>query len=127
MNPVAGKRILILEDEVLLALEAAETLQEIGAIIMGPAHRIQSAMQMLDGERPDAALLDVNINGAFSTEVAARLAALGVPFILATGYGAGHDVAGGWMAIDKPYNREQIQSAFRRVFDSVAAPQPSST
>lgn len=116
MSVLKGKRILILEDEVLLALEAADTIAETGATVLGPAHHIEVALRLIEGERPDAALLDVNINGVFSTEVARCLAALNVPYVLATGYGAQSDVAGSFAIIDKPYNRGQVQSVFQRLF-----------
>jgi two-component SAPR family response regulator len=117
LSNVRGKNILILEDEVLLALEAADALKEIEAIVIGPLHRIELAMKVLDRERPDAALLDVNINGTHSTEVAQRLASEGVPFILATGYGEQYGVPGAASVIDKPYSRQQLQSAVLQLFD----------
>jgi two-component SAPR family response regulator len=68
MNTLPAIRILILEDEVLLALEAAQTLEEIGAEIVGPVYRVEEAMALLNADCPDAALLDVNINGDTSAE-----------------------------------------------------------
>lgn len=120
MNSLSTKRILILEDDVLLALDAAETIEEMGAVVVGPAHRIESAMTLLDSEQPHAALLDVNIAGSSSAEVAARLLRSGVPFVLATGYGAQHDIPGSRTVIDKPYNRKQLQAALIDLFDESA-------
>lgn len=116
MNVSVGKRILILEDEVLVALDVAEILEKMGVAVVGPAHRVESAMTMLDSNRPDAALLDVNIAGTTSAEVAERLSRDGIPFVLATGYGAQNDIAGSWAVIDKPYNRKQIEAAFASLF-----------
>lgn len=116
MTPAAGKRILVLEDDVLLALEAAETLEEIGATVIGPAHRVESAMRMIDTDRPDAALLDVNIIGFTSAPVASRLLAENIPFVLATGYGGESGIAGSRATIDKPYNRKQLQTAIIAIF-----------
>ena len=115
MDTLATKRILVLEDEVLLAIEATETLEELGATVIGPAHRIESAMALLDRERPDAALLDVNINGATSEAVARRLSEAAVPFVLATGYGSQSGISGEFAVIDKPYNRMQLKSVFARM------------
>jgi response regulator RpfG family c-di-GMP phosphodiesterase len=106
----------VLEDDVLLALEAAETLQEIDAVAIGSAHRVESAMKLLDTERPDVALLDVNIIGSTSAEVAQRLVQEDIPFVLATGYGAQNGMVGSWAIIDKPYNRKQVQAAFLELF-----------
>lgn len=116
MGLLTGKRILVLEDEVLLALDAAEALEELGAIIIGPAHRVEGAMALLDTVRPDAALLDVNIAGSTSSAVAKRLTEERVPFVLATGYGSRIDMAGSHAVIDKPYDRKHLQAAFARIF-----------
>lgn len=122
MSSIAGKSILVLEDEVLLAIEAADVLKSIGAIVIGPAHRIDQAMRLLDERCPDAALLDVNIHGASSTEVARRLVQQGVPFILTTGYGAQSGVAGAAAVIDKPYTHEQIQQALSSILKPALDP-----
>jgi two-component SAPR family response regulator len=116
MSPLRGKRILVLEDEYLLALEAAETLQEIGADVIGPAYRVDTAFEMLSAAQPDAALLDVNINGSTSASVAKLLAEQKIPFVLATGYGSWSGISGECAVIDKPYNRAQLQTAFLRIF-----------
>ena len=57
-------------------------------------------------------LLDVNIVGSTSAEVARRLVRDRIPFVLATGYGDQNGIDGSRAVIDKPYNRQQIQSAF---------------
>ena len=58
MSGIEGKRILVLEDDVLLALDAADALEAGGAIVLGPVHRVSAALALLEKERPDAALLD---------------------------------------------------------------------
>jgi CheY-like chemotaxis protein len=121
MNTAAGKRILILEDDVLLALDVAETIEEMGAEVIGPAHRVESAMGLLDTQRPDAALLDVNIVGSTSAQVANRLVQEGIPFVLATGYGIQNDIPGSRAVVDKPYTRKQIQAAFAGLFGEQAS------
>ena len=93
-------------------------MQEIDAVVIGPAHRIENAMQLLDAQRPDAALLDVNIIGSTSAGVAKRLVQENIPFVLATGYGAQNGITGSWAVIDKPYNRKQVQAAFLRAVRS---------
>lgn len=118
MGTAAGKRILILEDDVLLAIDVAETIEEIGAEVVGPTHRVESAMRLLDVQRPDAALLDVNIVGGTSAEVARRLFRDGIPFVLATGYGSQNDIPGSRAVVDKPYTRRQLQAAFEDLFSS---------
>lgn len=116
MNPVEGKRILILEDEVLLAIEAAETLREIGAVVIGPVHRIEAALSLIDTQKPDAAVLDVNIHGEPSKPVAERLSRARIPFILATGYGKQNGIEGSAAVVDKPYNRQEMQWKIAQLF-----------
>ena len=83
---LAGLRILIVEDEFLLAMELETLLQQRGCMVLGPVSSVGQALSMLDGEQPDIALLDVNLKGERATPVAAALQARGVPFILITGY-----------------------------------------
>jgi DNA-binding LytR/AlgR family response regulator len=83
---LAGLRILIVEDEFLLAMELETLLQQRGCMVLGPVSSVGQALTMLDGEQPDIALLDVNLKGERATPVAAALHARGVPFILITGY-----------------------------------------
>ena len=83
---LAGLRILIVEDEFLLAMELEMLLQQRGCLVLGPVSSVGQALTMLRGEQPDVALLDVNLKGERATPVAAALQARGVPFVLITGY-----------------------------------------
>jgi PAS domain S-box-containing protein len=107
-----GFRVLIVEDAVLLALELETGLSEAGAEIVGPAYELEEAMALLD--RPiDAAVLDANLNGRSVMPVAEALAARGVPFVFATGYGETGGAPGGFDApvIRKPYDVTQVAAA----------------
>lgn len=107
-----GSRVLIVEDAVLLALELETGLSEAGAEVIGPAYELEEAMGLLD--RPiDAAVLDANLNGRSVTPVAEVLAARGVPFVFATGYGEAGGAPSGFDApiIRKPYDVTQVASA----------------
>jgi DNA-binding response OmpR family regulator len=107
-----GSRVLIVEDAVLLALELETGLADAGAEIVGPAYELEEAMALLD--RPiDAAVLDANLNGRSVTPVAEALAARGVPFVFATGYGDTGGAPGGFEApvIRKPYDVTQVAAA----------------
>lgn len=107
-----GARILIVEDAVLLALELETGLQEAGAEIIGPAYELEEAMALLD-QKIDAAVLDANLNGRSVTPVAEALAARGVPFVFATGYGGAAGAPAGFDApiIRKPYDVTQVAAA----------------
>ena len=86
-NSLAGRRILVVEDEMLIAMSIEETLQGLGCVVVGPVGKLDAAMQMANDEVLDAAILDVNIRGGHIYPVAERLRARGIPFALASGYG----------------------------------------
>lgn len=79
-------RILIVEDEYLIALELETTLRAAGYRVIGPAPTVRATLELLKSERPDAAILDINLAGEWVTPVAEVLRAKSVPFILASGY-----------------------------------------
>jgi DNA-binding LytR/AlgR family response regulator len=85
---LAGRRILIVEDEFLLAMELELLLQERGSVVLGPVSSVDRALALLDSEPPppDVALLDVNLKGERATRIAVALMARAVPFVLITGY-----------------------------------------
>ena len=82
----AGLRVLIVEDEFLLALELETLVAGGGCTALGPASSVRQALALIDGEEPDIALLDVNLRGERATPVAATLQERGVPYVLITGY-----------------------------------------
>ncbi len=113
---IDGVRLLIVEDALLLALELEAGLQEAGAIMVGSAADVDEAMAMID--RPiDAAVLDANLNGASVLPVASALAARGVPFVFATGYGDNRFNPAGFDApvIRKPYDVTQVAAALAEI------------
>jgi CheY-like chemotaxis protein len=79
-------RILLVEDEWLIAEEMGAILDELGCEVLGPAARVQQALRLIASNRPDAALLDVSLAGERSFPIADILIRLGVPFLFLTGY-----------------------------------------
>jgi DNA-binding response OmpR family regulator len=88
-----GLRILVVEDETQVASLLEEDLLSTGAEVIGPAGSVDEALLLIAAAegRLSAAVLDFNLNGTMVSPVADRLAALGVPFVFATGYGADCD------------------------------------
>lgn len=84
---LTGLRVLVVEDEVLVAMLVEDALTDAGAEVLGPVRSVAEAMAALACETPDAAVLDLNLDGMPSTPVADALVAAGVPFVVATGYG----------------------------------------
>ena len=93
-------RILVVEDEMTIALYVEDLLAELGHEVAGLAMRLPQAMEMAKSAEIDMAILDVNLDGRTSYPVADILAARGVPFFFATGYGLG--------GVEAPYNQRRI-------------------
>jgi CheY-like chemotaxis protein len=113
MTRLTGLRILVVEDEALVAMLVEDTLLDAGASVVGPVASVAEALALLETEVPDVAVLDLNLAGETSTPVADVLAARGIRFIVATGYGAdglppGHaDVP----VLAKPYDPDDLTLA----------------
>jgi DNA-binding response OmpR family regulator len=86
-SPLQGARILIVEDESILAMELENHLKREGCDVIGPVSREAKALMALERDRPDAVVLDLNLNGKLSTELADALVARRTPFVIVTGYG----------------------------------------
>ncbi|MFV3131000.1 response regulator [Niveispirillum sp. KHB5.9] len=82
------KRILVVEDEFLIAIHVADIMGDLGFNVIGPVGDIQQALPLAAQESLDGAILDVNLSGQLVFPVAATLASRGVPFILTSGYDA---------------------------------------
>jgi len=85
-SPFSGRRVLVVEDEVLVAWLLEDMLADLGCAVVGPAVSVKQALAMIDAEAIDVAVLDVNLNGQLSYPIADALAARGVPFVFSTGY-----------------------------------------
>jgi CheY-like chemotaxis protein len=84
---LAGRRIMVVEDEYFLADELDRALRAAGTVVLGPAPSVEAALDLLQADAmPDAALLDVNLGGEMAFPVADALAERGVPFLFTTGY-----------------------------------------
>jgi CheY-like chemotaxis protein len=83
-----GLRILVVEDEFLVAMELETMLQDLGGVVIGPLGSLDDAVACAREEALDAALLDVNVGGRLVTPVADALAAREIPFVFCTGYDA---------------------------------------
>ena len=112
--PLSGRRVLIVEDESLVAMLLETILEDMGCTPVGPAANIDDGLRLAVEETPlDAALLDVNVAGRQVFPVAEALAARGVPFIFSTGYGESGlpDVWRGQPTIQKPFTEAAVRDA----------------
>jgi DNA-binding response OmpR family regulator len=86
-NEIAGCRILVVEDEMLVAMTIEDALQDSGGEIVGPVATLEAALKLAAEEEFDAAILDVTIHGGKVYPVAELLLKRGIPFVFASGYG----------------------------------------
>jgi CheY-like chemotaxis protein len=108
-----GLRVLIVEDEMLVAMDIAGLLQDIGCRVIGPAGTLAAALPLAREEELDAAILDVNLENKGVEPVAAELARRNVPFVFATGY-VREDLPPRFRdrpVLEKPFTREDIEAA----------------
>jgi PAS domain S-box-containing protein len=124
-----GRRVLVVEDEPLLAMETAAALTELGCEVAGPVGTLEEALRLAGAEAGhlDAAVLDVNLAGDASSPVAELLGRRGVPVIHVTGYGtlptAGD--AGTATLLSKPLRDGQLAGALRTVLAARGRPPAS--
>jgi CheY-like chemotaxis protein len=83
---IAGLRVLVVEDEILVGWLLEDMLADLGCTVVGPAARVTQALEMVSAGAIDAAVLDVNLDGQSTYPIADALAARGVPFAFSTGY-----------------------------------------
>jgi CheY-like chemotaxis protein len=103
---LAGRRVLVVEDEMMIAMLVEDMLADLGCSVVGPAHALDAALELAMSDAAfDVALLDVNLAGQPVFAVADALRARGVPAIFSTGYGDGglRDVDRGAPVLQKPF------------------------
>lgn len=114
MSELSGKRVLLLEDDFLIATMAEGMLSDLGIEVVGPASRIEQATALAETERLDAAVLDINIRGEHSQAVAEALRRRAIPYIFATGYDE-QSFSGETDApvLQKPYTDDKLAEVLR--------------
>ena len=109
--------MLIVEDEVLVAMLLEELLERMGYEVAAVSSHLEEALELARTLDVDLAMLDVNLNGKESFPVAEVLRGRGIPFIFATGYGDSA-LEGGYakeFVVEKPFNREDLRRALDRL------------
>lgn len=132
-RPLAGQLILLLEDEPLIGIDVAGTLEDAGARVLGPMRTVPDALTAIEAAqgtlaaergRIDAAVLDVNLGDHDGEPVARRLRTLGVPFVLHTGEMISEDRPIAWRdapVVLKPNHGHELVAALLRRGDAGVA------
>lgn len=122
-NQLTGARVLVIEDEYLLADDARTALIDLGAEVLGPVPTAQEASEVIASHpRIDAALLDINLRGRKAFDVADLLQARGIPFAFVTGYDRESlpQRFSDAISLQKPLRPEQLTDLFGQLRPTVA-------
>ena len=116
MKPPAGTRVLIVEDEAIIAMTAEDMVEEMGCVVAGTASSLPEALARVEAGGFDVALLDINLNGMESVDVARRLIERTCPFIFTTGYGISGPAAEfpDIPVVTKPYRAADLAGAINK-------------
>ena len=107
---LGGLRVLVVEDEMMVSMLIEDMLTDLGCTVVGPASRLDEAIELANRSEIDCAVLDVNLGGQPIFPLADILRAKGAPFAFATGYGdAGlRDVDKGSPVLQKPFREGDL-------------------
>lgn len=114
---LAGRRVLLVEDDALLTMGMQEALESFGCEAVGPAATLEEALRLAAAEPLDLAVLDVNLRGREAWTVADILTVRGVPYLFATGYGGVGAKAAerGVPVLVKPFAPDRLAPALRQL------------
>ena len=119
MTEQPRRRILIVEDEMLIAMLVEQMVLDLGYDVVGPAVSVDEALRFTQTDVIDCAILDMNLGrGAVSTPIALVLESRGIPYILASGYGATQTSRGhrATTVLNKPFLTDDLEKALRQIF-----------
>jgi CheY-like chemotaxis protein len=117
-----GNRVFLIEDEATISMLIEDTLIEIGCNVVETASRLPEALDKAARIDCDVAVIDVNLNGKQTFDVAHTLMTRGIPFVFSTGYGATviPDDLHIAPVLQKPFRQEELENALRKVLSSAA-------
>lgn len=108
-SELSGLRILVVEDEPLIAMDLKHLLTGLGCSVVGPALNLNQGMRLIEAETFDGAILDVNLGGKMVFPLADTLAERSIPFMYVTGYSSMLRACNhGRPVLQKPYNNGQL-------------------
>ncbi len=122
---LAGKNVLVIEDETLVAELVVDIADDMGANAVVIATHVEQALACIADRPWDLAILDHNLNGTPSWPVADALKRRGIPYLVVSGYGGDIRVDASTILLAKPYNVADFVAAIRKVTAPGATPSGS--
>lgn len=119
---LVDRRLLVVEDEFMVAEHIAMLLEDFGCEVVGPVATIEQALEAIAEGGLEGALLDANLDGLSSAPIAAALQEASVPFVVVTGYGARKledDVLDSAPRLIKPFSTDNLSATLIAEFSSV--------
>jgi two-component sensor histidine kinase len=126
VQDIAGRRILLVEDEAIVAVDVADLLRHAGCKVIGPAMSLRAAMAFADETPFDAAVLDVNLAGEVVFPLAGILRARGIPFVFLSGYSRSYIWPSEFASVprfDKPLNAAELLTGLTNLLADTASSQ----
>jgi CheY-like chemotaxis protein len=111
MSGFGGLRVLVVEDEPVVAMCLEDILDSLGCVTIGPASRLAEGLALAEQGGLDAAILDINLGGERSTAIAQALQERCIPFVFASGYGSPPEGFSSPPLIEKPYREAEVVAA----------------
>jgi CheY-like chemotaxis protein len=123
---LAGRRILVAEDETVVAMVLEDTIIDAGGMVLGPVASMPDALSLLQAAKADggvsAAVINLRLGQHRTTKLADALTEQGVPFIYATGYNSHSDIEAHQeaMVLDKPYTPTDLLQVLKSLLNRSA-------
>jgi CheY-like chemotaxis protein len=110
---LSNRKVLVVEDEMMIAMLIEDMLDEFGCKLVGPATNVPRALELIGKESIDVAVLDLNLDGKDTYAIADALQRKSVPFIFATGYGSTglRQEYGNRPVLQKPFQARDLSTA----------------
>ena len=110
---LSNRRVLVVEDEMMIAMLIEDMLEEFGCKLVGPATNVPRALELIGKENVDIAVLDLNLDGQDTYAIADALQQKNVPFVFATGYGSAGLRKGyeKWPILQKTFQAKDLETA----------------
>jgi CheY-like chemotaxis protein len=110
---LSNRKVLVVEDEMMIAMLIEDMLDEFGCVLVGPATTVPRALELIGKESIDIAILDLNLDGQDTYAIADALQQKKIPFIFATGYGSTvlRKKHGNRPILQKPFQQTDLEMA----------------